>query len=427
MDVFLGLVMLAAPVTLGALVGLAAGRVGRVTWRRTLGAVAVVAPLEAGVLFASLGDAPWDALLAGSLGALGAAVGVAARRVPTARTAALIALTVALSGLALEVLVRALLEEPLAPAPPRFDPLVDQGRYALFPGTGASPVEGDLAAAGAHPVVLHVGDSMVDPALFPREQTLVGRLARLDPARAHVNLGVPGAAPDLEWLVTRRWLARTREVTGRPPALVVLYPFLMNDIGELGKRFAICGAAPLARLVGSAPVEGCPEPSEQTLSTKLLVSPPPSAVVRLATGSAVARHVLAALDGARWRAMADDGAFGRTEAERWASAERFYEALWRDLRDAGVPLVMVNMPYLPDLVNGLVADSPIGRHGARLAALARRLGVPLLDAAPPLRAAVEASGLRAVFPFDRGAAPDFHPGPVGHWALARWLVGVLPR
>ncbi len=268
--------------------------------------------------------------------------------------------------------------------------------------------------------VLHVGDSMVFGISLPREQTFVADLNRIEPQTQHINAGVPGTAPDSYLAVLEAWLKVT-DVN-----LVVMHITEGNDLEGMDNPFGCCHWGPLYSYDAGAATRRCPSPtpidfSRPGLQWLIYNSPPPFPAKVLAGASSAATYVVAAVSAYHGRSYFNRQQYRDLELRH---LEDILRTARDELRARRIPFVVDILPERLWLEMG--HNEP--RHAPEIAETARRLGIPVIDAAEPLAPAV-----------DRGEVPflsntplpprqrDQHFNERGHQIMAEWLHEVLPR
>ena len=257
---------------------------------------------------------------------------------------------------------------------------------------------------------LHVGDSLVFGLGVARDETFTAALETLEPTTEHVNAGVPGLAPDAYLAVLESWIARQRF------DVVTMYLFEGNDLRDLDGPYPCCGFVSLLAYDDSGPHLRCATPTPFDFAAAgfewlCYNSPPPYVVRTLVDDSAAAARVAAALVDLGQRYSVPSSSTAEERREHLA-------AILRKARDElarrGTGFRVVIFPSHAESA----ADPP---DHAALVALVGTVGVPVLDAAPVLRAAL-ASG-REIFhrPFD----PHFNRA--GHRLVAGWLHESWPQ
>lgn len=212
--------------------------------------------------------------------------------------------------------------------------------------------------------VLHLGDSLL--VSIPNgedRQRAPERLDAMDTRRHHLNLGVQRTSIDVQQRVAATWLTMV------DAEVVVLWPFLNNDLFELGTALPCC--APYA---GRADWCSSPDFSDyqdyrwsRTRRQAWLPTP-----IRVYTNfSAAAAHLRARL--ATWIQKADHPPLSETDArQRYTQG---LDLLRQRCDAAGARLVMVHMPMQVQHAARYTEDR------AWLADLARSREVPYTDLA----------------------------------------------
>jgi hypothetical protein len=252
---------------------------------------------------------------------------------------------------------------------------------------------------------LHVGDSMVFGLGVERGETFTAALGALEPSTEHVNAGIPGLAPDAYLAVLEAWIAR------QGFDVVTMYIFDANDVRDLDGPYPCCGFAPLLAYDGPAARLRCPTPTPIDMGSAGFEwlrynSPPPYAVRALVDYSAAAAYLAAALVDAGHRYSLTSTS---TPAERMQHLGVILRTARDELARRGTAFRVVILPGHVD-----ASGDASGEHG-QIVAEARRLGIPVLDATPVLRAALLDHRDLFVRPFD----PHFNRD--GHRLIATWL------
>jgi lysophospholipase L1-like esterase len=410
----LALALVAVPLAAGLALGHRLRRTGLL-----LAAVPLVAAAAALPALRRVGA--WDVLAAAVWLGLGLVAGAA--RLPARALLPRAALAIAAAAVALGVLEaasRALPEPAAAFAPPGrarlfFAAAPGAERCApLYPAADPSALaERTAAVRPGAPLVLHVGDSMVEGVGVPRDEAFPAVLGRMDPAVDHVNAGWADSSLDAELLVARAWTGRLRV------ARVVLYVFGANDLAELDRASPCCVGGPLLDAAGAA---RCDAPGLPSSRLDLLAASPPPYPVRVATaGSALAR-----------RAALGFGAIGRmidrlrrgppsSPEARWARYASLLGVLRDDLARRSVPLTVVYLPSRAALESAAPRETADYALRGRVLARCRELGVPALDPWEMLEAAVRDDGAARWFL----PPPDIHFTREGHRRMAEWLASRL--
>jgi lysophospholipase L1-like esterase len=404
----LALALVVGPLAAGLALGRRLG--GSVRRAAILALTPLLATLAALPALARLGA--WDALAPAIL--VGAGVVMGSGRAPARALGARLALVavstlVALAGL--ELAARALPAPAASFAPPREVQLLLPAAEDLG---GCAPLHPDAAPAAfaartaavrpGAPVVLHLGDSMVEGVGVTPEEAFPALLGRAQPGVAHVNAGFAGTSLDFQLLVARAWLPRLAATR------VVLHVFGYNDLAELDRATPCCPGGPLLDAAAEA---RCAAPAwPHGRLDRLAASPAPYGVRVAAGSSALARRAVlgfAAL-GARLGAAPPP-------ADRWARYAQLLRALATDLKRRGVPLTVVYLPARASLEGPSPRESGDHALRGRVLELARSLGAEAVDPWELLEDAVRAEGAaRWYLP-----PPDIHFTAAGHRLLAEWL------
>ncbi|MBP6833618.1 MAG: hypothetical protein KA978_22720 [Deltaproteobacteria bacterium] len=335
-----------------------------------------------------------------------------------------------------EVIVRVALPSPGDVPPPRSARL-------LLPVTNREPpcnvtypeanVQRQTLTEGApgRPMVLHIGDSLVEGIGVPREETFVSLVGAAQPGVHHVNLGTVGAGPDVYFLALSRWapLARAR--------LAVVYLFVGNDMFDLEARYLCCAGGGLLRDESDHPAMRCPTPRWHIpLKAHLTTSPAPFTLRALAGVSRVAGHLLRFVIRVQQDAhrrgfgiLPSPGAPGAM-VPRWALLSRRIRAIAAAARDNHTPLLMVVLPSRPTLErtfgrtprsNDYWGTRERGEEGhRRFLDAVRAEGIDALDAWDVIRSTMAQDGAERTFANEYPG--DVHLGRLGHRRLAEWLL-----
>jgi hypothetical protein len=329
-----------------------------------------------------------------------------AARIALAAGSSLVAL------LALEVAARAL-PAPAASFPPadriallREETAVDPECAPLHPEVAPEPFAQRTAAVrpGA-PLVLHLGDSMVEGVGVALEEAFPAQLGRLQPGVVHVDAGFAGTSLDHQILVARAWLPRLSATR------VVLHVFGYNDLAELDRAGRCCPGGPLLDAAGRA---RCPAPAApEARRDRIALSPAPYPLRVAAPWSALARRLALGFAALGERLGRDPA----PPADRWARYADLFRVFAADLRRRGVPLTVVYLPARASLE--AAAPRATGDYALRgqVLALARAHGAEAVDPWDMLEAAVRAEGAARIFL----PPPDVHFTVEGHRRLAAFL------
>ena len=308
---------------------------------------------------------------------------------------------------------------------------------AIFPdATGF--IEERTHDAGDRPVrVVHVGDSMVWGNGVSRDEAFPSLLEKLQPGVAHINSGTPAAGPDADLIIARQWIEHEHV------DLTIVYFFMGNDVQDIDRAYTCCGMGPLLDWHGAEPRPRCTD-LEWTFPVGVLLSDsPPPYPLRVASGwSSFAAHATAGVDNLNRAILSEqlfDVNFGTWHVvpmeERFAKVERILRLLRDEFRAAKAPLLLVVLPYRETLerANGLPPSAhdvwntlEEGRAGhRRVVAIARGLGIDVLDAWPPFDEAVGREGAAKWFAHDYPG--DVHFSAAGHRLFANWLAPQLEQ
>jgi len=257
--------------------------------------------------------------------------------------------------------------------------------------------------------VLHIGDSLVFGSNVARHEAFAARLGELEPRVEHVNGGISGMAPDGYFVVLQSWLAR------HPIDLATIYIFAGNDLGGVdAPHMCSDGKSLLVYDEGQARLRFPDAPkTDRRIGLSWLVrnSPLPYLLrVMIAYDSAAAAFVGSALT-----SWALKGVSGDSPTTQLQHIELVLATARDQLRSRNIAFAVVMIPAgvaLPPSASAI--DFP-----KEIIAMATRLGIPVLDATPPIRDA-----------FARGENPvqedGSHLNALGHGAMAEWLHSQLP-
>jgi hypothetical protein len=432
------LALIAVPIGLGSVVGSA---VCRVRGRRLGGALAVIgcvlvpaaAVVGLGIRFPIIGL--WDAGFEGLL--FGAGVLWAVHRaLQDGRTLALLATSMGVSLVLIEVLSRVFL-----PAPPGFptrggphlllaealrgdvthqpwDTLSKDLVCSIVYGDQYSPIF-DLSSAeqsivtprnftarpDARRRVLHLGDSMAFGFGLERSETFTADLERLQPGVQHINASIPGTAPDAYLGILQSWIAAHRI------DLVVMHVYEGNDLDGLDSRYPCCDWKSLLVYEGGDADLRCATATAPNLGHAGLPwlrfhNPPPYLVRALLGTSTAAAHLAAA--------MAREPYFLVDQPLETRVAH--LEAI---LRSAGALLAARQIPFIVDVLptrTWLETLATWQHYAPNIVEAARRAGVPVVDESDFFRDAVR-RGERLFFDHPQ----DIHFNAHAHALWAAWL------
>lgn len=410
----MALLFVILPIATGALLGLLAKR-----GKRTRLVAVVPLPILLGALL--LGWQPnvafWDLVLGGSLCTLTAS---AVAWSLTGRRLALIVATVALATLATELAVRALLPPPpTVPDAALAQPVIAHSQLETGCATLFEPVHDPEAATNTQlPTWVHLGDSMVAGNGVTRDRTFVAELNRLQHQVFHLNVGSPGTTMDTHWLWLKLHLARVQ------PARVVVHTLILNDVAEMDRPYTCCNLGPLLSYPGDAVEARCLTPVDRVPLSSYVARSPAPYPIRVAAGwSWLARLAVAAASqvGAvvesralGWHFDSDDGS-----PTQWAHYREALAGIVRLTQNAGIPLTLVVLPSRLALESPHPEQTVAHRTRLRIVALAKELGVDVLDGWPLLAEQVRAQGGASWFVTPPAWDPHFSER--GHALVASWL------
>src|SRR5579862_5629006 len=430
--------VIAVPIGAGALVGVAVSRWRGRRWRGVLaalilGATPVVVATALVLHFPVVGI--WDAIVEGALAGAGALL--AAHEAFTASadiTTAMVSCGVAL--VVLELACRMFLAAPPAfptAGGPHFF-LADAMRAGTksfswdlrskeivcaiaygdqYAGLLDVAAERDIVTprtfvprAGVARRVLHVGDSMTFGMGVARTEAFPALLGRLEPETEHVNAAIPGIAPDGYVAVLHRWIA------AHPIDLAVMYVFEGNDVAGLDDRYPCCRWRSLFTYGPEGAAMRCPTADLDMRAAGFTWlwynSPPPYVVRMLIPHSAAAGHVAAAIVN---QMPSMPLLLSESEAEQFDHLERLLRTARDDLQARGVAFAVVVLPVREWVEHGAQAH----HLAPEIAAVARRVGIAVLDASDVVAGAAARGDHLFLDP------PDPHFAPAGHAVLAAWL------
>lgn len=268
--------------------------------------------------------------------------------------------------------------------------------------------------------ILHVGDSMTFGMGVAPDEKFTEELERLEPGTQHINLGIPGTAPDAYLLVLQKWLAEHATDQRRPVDLVVMHVFEGNDLSSLDDAYPCSGWRSLLIYEGDKAAirypKAIPVDLGQAGFTWLRYNSPPPYLIRvLMPHSYAAAHLGAAIviSGRAqplWVKQSEDTALQHLE--------RILATAQDDLQKRGIAFVLVVIPDRRWVEN----PTTFGHVTPRILRVAERLQMPALDAWDAIADAV-ARGDRIFM----DAAWDPHFNAAGHALIAQWLYDNLPR
>lgn len=335
---------------------------------------------------------------------------------------------------------------PAVPPPAELTLQAPVGRpcHRLFPKPSlAAWAAAELAERKERPVVLHVGDSMVDNQHLRSDERLIHVLRESDRAYHHVNASVGSTGTDHQLAMARRTISAVR------PAVVVHHLFVGNDLDDIGLGWACCsGEAPVDLTEPGFP-DRCVEPSWSAPLPILLRTRPAPYVLRVAANWSSFAHLLAwnfvsrviGLTTPRRDAydimtpLAHEHDTLRRELERVAESpdgpdpddplvQRFLE-VWRlsmAIRDAaeagGARYALHVMPYRNEL-RPPTAERKVSLLRAAFRTAAASSAVLHLDVSDVIASAAEVEGFDIVFFGDGG---DYHFSRRGNELLSEHLV-----
>ncbi len=415
----LALVLIAAPLLIGILLG---GLLGRYRGDASLAVTAVVLITIFGLrILPQVGT--WDTISFGALTAVGLLLGRARLERRSALTLG-IASILALVGL--EVALRMWL-----PPPPRF-PNAENAALVFEPeawDAGCSVLYAEDIEADLHvlrrtkpnpktrqhaPLIVHLGDSMTYGEGVKAEETFPALLDARQTTAVHRNYGVWAVGTDFEYLLLLSILDT------HSPAMVIVHVYAANDIYDIDRPYACCDAGPLLEYDPDWVAARCVDASWQlSLSFRLSRSPPPYPL-RVATHwSYAARHAAAAFSRlVSWFEPRAD--FIRSEGEASETGWQHFTQILTHMRDELPPNVELIVNLLPSRQALEAADpkaAPSYRAGRRVAMIAEELGIRTLDAWSLFATAVRRDGIRRYFRDEH----DIHFTAEGHKLLADWL------
>lgn len=336
-----------------------------------------------------------------------------------------------IAGVVLGAVLALLLEGAtrlLLPSPPEMQPLAPDYPGFMLSRDGAvpyvrwsvldpeSPVSHEAIGSPAEvPMVLHLGNSVVEGVEVSPSDRFVARVDDRDPGARHVNLAVGGTGPDFAWALARNWIS-----AGRADQVVLyLHP---NAFDFIGAPHRFC-KGPIAEPSAEGPVLRCAKPAkdaEARMQRQRRVTDNPFVVLNASRESYLARHLCTAHQDAL-----NPVRNPLPIAVRRALLRGVLDAFADVLASAGVPWVGVILPGRPELEG----DPEQRRRHDALVNVARevleRRDVPLLDATSAVAAAGR-DGIASLF-VDRCC----HLSVRGHEVLAEWvgerLVPILAR
>ncbi len=409
-----GVVSLACPLSAIAIVAAACGATGPIDSRRSpsswRGAATIVVPAVAAVALAPslMQFGIWDMLSFGALAGVGALLG-SGRLTPRrgewaiAATSALVALMIG------EVVLRYFTSAPAFP--PIGAARLRIGYFESGMANGCEQLFGAIDLPPRLPGIrrmIHVGDSMVEGVFVGKAERFTNVLQQLEPEWQHVNAGVSSTGPDfyLEYLRKHLDIA--------PADAAAMYILLANDERDLDTPYRCCDDGPLLEYRDGEVFERCPHFPQQSrtevrLDWLLRHSPPPYPL-RVATGFSHTARLIAGL-------FADT--VDRLQRGSVVSSPREHmtlviNAFAKEMIRRNMRGVVVLLYSVSDLTNSIDAAHAI-------ADVATAAGLPVLDAAPVLRANAIGGDPRSLYVDDQ-----LHFNAVGHRVIGRWLHEALP-
>jgi hypothetical protein len=277
---------------------------------------------------------------------------------------------------------------------------------ALYP----RQMQGRLAQAQAGaPVVLHVGDSMVQGATVGLPNTFVAKLDRLDTGRAHVNAGVDGTGPDHYFLLIQNWIQQVQVDT------VVLHLFPANDLMELDQGQRACRGESLLTYGEGRVQARCPEPaSDVPFWLAPAFAQAPFVLRLLGHRSAAARQLQEALLRVQKAMVSPSGSLASEHLRQ------LLQALGDSLAEKGIRLVVTVLPFRGQLEDPEAGPDSIRIERAETLATCQALGLITLDLQSHFQALVDERGAQDLFLNE--IPGDIHWSVAGHAEVARWLL-----
>ncbi|MEP7125115.1 MAG: SGNH/GDSL hydrolase family protein [Byssovorax sp.] len=418
----------AAVVVAPILIGLAVGRAlrSRRTARPAARAALALTPIVAAYLllpiFARVGG--WDVLLAGLLVGVSALAGSSRESGRSlGRKLGLAAVATALALAVVELGARRLpAPHTVFPAPGAARLLFDdvpgiEACAPFYPASTPGPfLDRTRGIRPGAPIVIHLGDSMVEGVGVAPGETFVARLGELEPGVNNVNAGFASTSADAQLLLIRGWLDRLAA------ARVVLYVFGTNDLAEIDRPYPCCPGGPLLDASREARAR-CASPGRLARRRDRLAASPAPYPLRVATGaSTLARHAVVAFArvGGSLGAPAAEGA--PDPDARFVRFAAVVGAMRREIAGRGVAFTLAYLPARASLEAAAPKETGDYAVRGRVADLARELGVPMLDPWEMLEAAVRRDGAARYY----FAPPDIHFTPEGHRVVAAWIDHELP-
>lgn len=282
-----------------------------------------------------------------------------------------------------------------------------------------------LEAPAGMPLVVHLGDSMVEGNGVASCDAFPAVLDRQEPHVRHINAGLSGGVgPDGYYFRLRQILASRR------PDRIVLYLNPQNDLEDLDKVLHCCAHG----LLFHPNVEGRPIPRceradwRMGVAERLLASPSPLPLRIVQRRSVLARAILV-----QWNRLSEwwSGHFGNGVAppDPWSRFTQMVRAIRDDLGPLGVELHVVILPdrFAFDRADRfrIAAENGVA---LRMEAVARDLGLATYRAWDDFQARASREGTQTDFlgPPDSGRGADSHFSERGHREMAGWVRQHLP-
>jgi len=370
----------------------------------------------------------WDSVLAGVLFGTGAVLGARGALARVGWASVLLSIgSAALSLAVAEIASRTLLPAPRAIVPrdpPKLvldDPNAHTGPFQpsgdwkqdacafLYPDLHPGVLESRAPADdGGRPVVLHVGDSMVQGCGLPISESFPARLAEIDPATLHVNAGLAAMSVDYYLLHAERWVTRRRVDR------VIFYVFVGNDLDEIDQQMPCCWGGPLLDYGPDGVRERCSRPASSA-DALAWHSPLPYPLRAATKFSSLALRIATLRSRPRPK---------REHDSRWPH----FEAVMRAARDRmgahGVGFAVVLLPLREALQSPEPKQSEAYAIRTRALETCNRLGIRTLDTWDFFEDAVRRTGPARWF-ITRDGFEDLHFSAEGNDQFARWLAGQL--
>ena len=293
------------------------------------------------------------------------------------------------------------LSQQLGPAP---------AEELAYPALYPRQMQGRLAQAQAGvPVVLHVGDSMVQGTTVGLANTFVAELDRLDPGRSHVNAGVDGTGPDHYFLLIQNWIKQLQVDT------VVLHLFPANDLMELDQGQRSCRGESLLTYGEGRVQARCPEPDSQVpFWLAPAFAQAPYALRLLGHHSAAARQLQEALLRVQKALVSPSGSFASEHLRQ------VLQSLGDSLAEKEIHLVVTVLPFRGQLEDPDAQPESIRIDMEKTLSTSRELGLRTLDLESHFQGLVDELGAEGLFLNE--IPGDIHWSAGGHAEVARWLL-----